>query len=95
MSLKREEKKLVMQILESCDFGAEHGLNVLIDKSLVFVSKNNMIKMHDLIQDMGRYVVRMQKDSGEQSRLWDVEDIEKVMVNNTVSSLNNAILFNF
>jgi len=51
--------------------------------------------MHDLIQDMGRYVVRMQKDSGEQSRLWDVEDIEKVMVNNTVSSLNNAILFNF
>uniref|UniRef100_A0A0V0GGI4 Putative ovule protein n=1 Tax=Solanum chacoense TaxID=4108 RepID=A0A0V0GGI4_SOLCH len=54
-----------------------------------------MIEMHDLIQDMGRYVVRMQKDSGEQSRLWDVEDIEKVMVNNTVGSLNNAILFNF
>ncbi|KAH0729527.1 hypothetical protein KY290_000650 [Solanum tuberosum] len=83
LALKREEKKLVMQILESCDFGAEHELNVLIDKSLVFVSKNNLIKMHDLIQDMGRYVVRMQKDSGEQSRLWDVEDIEKVMVNNT------------
>ncbi|TMW82093.1 hypothetical protein EJD97_006854 [Solanum chilense] len=54
-----------------------------------------MTKMHDLIQDMGRYVVKMQKDSGEQSKQWDVEDIEKLMVNNTISSLNNAITFNF
>ncbi|KAG5575618.1 hypothetical protein H5410_055752 [Solanum commersonii] len=80
--LRGKEKKLVMQILESCDFGAEHTLDVLIDKSLVFISKNDKIEMHDLIQDMGRYVVKMQKKSEEQSRLWNVEDFEEVMVNN-------------
>ncbi|XP_069147585.1 TMV resistance protein N-like isoform X1 [Solanum lycopersicum] len=89
--LRGKRKKLVMQILESCGFGAEHGLDVLIDKSLVFISKNNEIEMHDLIQDMGRYVVKMQKDSGEQSRLWDVEDFEEVMVNNTGTKAMEAI----
>ncbi|XP_015158468.1 TMV resistance protein N-like [Solanum tuberosum] len=89
--LRGKEKKLVMQILESCDFGAECGLDVLVDKSLVFISKYNVIEMHDLIQDMGRYVVKMQKDSGEQSRLWDVEDFEDVMVNNTGTKAMEAI----
>ncbi|XP_055828728.1 TMV resistance protein N-like isoform X2 [Solanum dulcamara] len=89
--LRGKGKELVMQILESCDFGAKHGLDVLIDKSLVFISKNDKIEMHDLIQDMGRYVVKMQKDSGEQSRLWDFEDFEEVMVNNTGTKAMEAI----
>ncbi|XP_049344728.1 TMV resistance protein N-like [Solanum verrucosum] len=89
--LRGKEKKLVMQILESCDFGAEHTLDVLIDKSLVFISKNDKIEMHDLIQDMGRYVVKMQKKSGEQSRLWNVEDFEEVMVNNIGTNAIEAI----
>uniref|UniRef100_M0ZJY0 ADP-ribosyl cyclase/cyclic ADP-ribose hydrolase n=1 Tax=Solanum tuberosum TaxID=4113 RepID=M0ZJY0_SOLTU len=89
--LRGKEKKLVMQILESCDFGAEHTLDVLIDKSLVFISKNDKIEMHDLIQDMGRYVVKMQKKSGEQSRLWNVEDFEEVMVNNIGTNAMEAI----
>ncbi|KAH0649819.1 hypothetical protein KY284_029731 [Solanum tuberosum] len=86
-----DEKKVVIEILESCDFGAEYGLDVLIDKSLVFISKNDRIEMHDLIQDMGRYVVKMQKDSGKQSRLWDAEDFEEVMVNNTGTKSMEAI----
>ncbi|XP_055810839.1 TMV resistance protein N-like [Solanum dulcamara] len=80
-------KKRVMPILESYDVGAEYGLDVLIDKSLVFISKNDMIEMHDLIQDMGRYVVKMQKESGKPSRLWDVEDFEDVMVNDMGTKL--------
>ncbi|KAK4708966.1 hypothetical protein R3W88_029891 [Solanum pinnatisectum] len=92
--LEPEEKELFldiafMRIVESCDFGAEYGLNVLTDKSLVFISKHDTIEMHDLIEDMGKYIVKMHKHPGERSRLWDVEDFEKVMVDNTVSSLNN------
>ncbi|KAK4712988.1 hypothetical protein R3W88_018895 [Solanum pinnatisectum] len=86
-----DEKNVVIEILESCDFGAEYGLDVLIDKSLVFISKNDRIEMHDLIQDMGRYVVKMQKDLGKQSRLWDAEDFEEVMVNNTGTKSMEAI----
>lgn len=88
-------KDHIMQILESCYSGTNIGLCVLIDKSLVFISENNTTQMHDLIQEMGKYVVKMQKYSGEASRLWDVEDFEEVMVNDTVSRLNNVILLNF
>ncbi|KAH0746592.1 hypothetical protein KY285_008249 [Solanum tuberosum] len=90
-----EKRTKVMQIVESCDFGAEYGLNVLIDKSLVFISKDDSIEMHDLIEDMGKYIVKMQKHPGERSRLWDVEDFEKVMVDNTGSMTVEAIWFNY
>ncbi|KAF3665507.1 TMV resistance protein N [Capsicum annuum] len=76
-------KSHVLRILESYDKGAVLGLDVLIDKSLVFISGDDRIEMHDLIEDMGRYVVKMQKDLGEPSRIWDVEDLEEVMLNNT------------
>ncbi|XP_055828782.1 TMV resistance protein N-like isoform X1 [Solanum dulcamara] len=88
-----DERKKVMQILESCDFGAEYGLDVLIDKSLVFISKNDRIEMHDLIQDMGKYIVKMQKDSGKPSRIWDVEDFKDVMMDNTGTMAMEVIWF--
>ncbi|WMV26225.1 hypothetical protein MTR67_019610 [Solanum verrucosum] len=80
-----------MQILENCNFGADIGLSVLIDKSLVFISGNNTIEMHDLIQDMGKYAVKKQKDPGERSRLWLTEDFEEVMINNTGTKAVEAI----
>ncbi|PHT31177.1 TMV resistance protein N [Capsicum baccatum] len=82
-------KSHVLRILESYDKGAVLGLDVLNDKSLVFISGDDRLEMYDLIEDMGRYVVKMQKDLGEPSRIWDVEDFEEVMLNNTVSRLNN------
>ncbi|KAH0729187.1 hypothetical protein KY289_000375 [Solanum tuberosum] len=84
-------KDHTMQILESCYSGANIGLCVLIDKSLVFISENYTIQMHDLIQGMGKYVVKLQKYSGEASRLWDVEDFEEVMVNDTGTKAMEAI----
>ncbi|KAH0714099.1 hypothetical protein KY284_007004 [Solanum tuberosum] len=72
-----------IEILESYDLDAHIRLHGLIEKSLVSISKFNRIQMHDLIQDMGRYVVNMQKNSGEPSRVWNVEDFEDVMMDNT------------
>ncbi|KAH0693621.1 hypothetical protein KY285_020718 [Solanum tuberosum] len=77
------ERNGVLQILESCDFRVKYGLEVLIDKSLVFISESDKVEMHDLIQEMGIYVVKMQKESGEPSKLWDIRDFEEVMVDNT------------
>ncbi|WMV53179.1 hypothetical protein MTR67_046564 [Solanum verrucosum] len=79
--LRGNEKDYIMSILASCYSGANIELSVLIDKSLVFIG-NNKIQMHDLIQDMGKYIVKMQKDPGERSRLWDTTDLEEVMANN-------------
>ncbi|KAM3201436.1 TMV resistance protein N-like [Capsicum annuum] len=81
----------VLRILDSYNIGAECGLDVLIDKSLVFISGDDRLEMHDLIEDMGRYVVKMQKDLGEPSRIRDVEDFEEVMLENTESKAIKSI----
>lgn len=80
-----------MQILESCYSGANIELSILIDKSLVFISEDHMIQMHDCIQDMGRYIVKREKHPGERSRLWNVEEFEEMMINNTGTKAMEAI----
>uniref|UniRef100_M0ZR09 NL25 n=1 Tax=Solanum tuberosum TaxID=4113 RepID=M0ZR09_SOLTU len=86
-------KNETIEILESYDLGARIKLHGLIEKSLVFISKYDTIQMHDEIQKMGRYVVEMQKDSGKPSRLWNIEDFEDVMVNNTRTTTVEVISF--
>ncbi|KAG5574232.1 hypothetical protein H5410_054366 [Solanum commersonii] len=85
------ERKQVMKILESCDFGAEYGLDVLIEKSLVFISEYGVIEMHDLIEDMGKYIVKMQKDDGKPSRIWNDEDFKYVVMDNMGTMTVEAI----
>ncbi|KAL3355208.1 hypothetical protein AABB24_019342 [Solanum stoloniferum] len=86
-----DERKEVMQIVESYDSGAEYILDVLIDKSLVFISEYDRVEMHDLIEDMGIYIVKMQKKSGEPSRIWNVKDFEVVMMDNMGTMTVEAI----
>ncbi|WMV32313.1 hypothetical protein MTR67_025698 [Solanum verrucosum] len=57
---------------------------------VVFISINNTIEMHDLIQEMGKYVVKMHKDSGEPSRIWNIEDFKEVIDNNTIRGNHNC-----
>ncbi|WMV53174.1 hypothetical protein MTR67_046559 [Solanum verrucosum] len=86
------ERKEVMEIFDRCDFDeAEHRLNVLIDKSLVFIF-NERIEMHDLIEDMGKYIVKMQTDTG---RIMNVEDFEDVMMGNMGAMEVDAIWFTY
>ncbi|NP_001312806.1 TMV resistance protein N-like [Nicotiana tabacum] len=90
--LRGEQKAYILQILESCHIGAEYGLRILIDKSLVFITEDyQIIQMHDLIQDMGKYIVNLQKNPGERSRLWLNEDFEEVMTNNAGTVAVEAI----
>ncbi|NP_001312340.1 TMV resistance protein N-like [Nicotiana tabacum] len=86
-----KEKGAIMQVLKSCDCGAEYGLDVLIERSLVFITKYSKIEMHDLIQEMGRYIVNLQKNLGECSRLWLTKDFEEMMINNTGTMAMEAI----
>ncbi|KAL3323469.1 hypothetical protein AABB24_037890 [Solanum stoloniferum] len=90
-----DNREEVMQIVESYDSGAEYILDALIDKSLVFISEYGGIEMHDLIEDMGKYIVKMQKDSGKPSRVWNVEDFEDVMMDNMGTMTVEAIWLKF
>ena len=42
--------------------------------------------MHDLLEEMGKNIVRQEcpSDCGKRSRLWHYEDIENVLKNNKV-----------
>ncbi|KAH0716076.1 hypothetical protein KY284_008981 [Solanum tuberosum] len=89
------EKEKIMQVLESYYSGPKIGLRVLVSKSLVIISENNEIEMHDLIQDMGKCIVQMQKHPGEYSRIWNVKDFKEVIDNNMGTMAVEAIWFTY
>ncbi|XP_065847512.1 disease resistance-like protein DSC1 isoform X2 [Euphorbia lathyris] len=75
------DKDYVAKLLNSFGFFPESGMGELIDHSLVTML-DNTVGMHDLLQDMGREIVRQQslKDPGKRSRLWDHEDALQVLM---------------
>ncbi|KAH9725551.1 ADP-ribosyl cyclase/cyclic ADP-ribose hydrolase [Citrus sinensis] len=85
---KREDKDFIIKFLNACGFDAQIGISDLVNKSLIVIH-NNQITMHDLLQEMGREVVKQESvnNPGERSRLWHYEDIIEVLTFNTVNKL--------
>ncbi|KAL6316351.1 hypothetical protein AAG906_017987 [Vitis piasezkii] len=73
---KGECKDFVSRILDGCNLFATCNIRVLHDRCLVTIL-DNVIQMHDLIQEMGWAIVREEcpGDPCKWSRLWDVDDI--------------------
>jgi hypothetical protein len=71
----------------------KHHIEVLTEKSLIKIGRQDHwecdVTLHDLIEDMGKEVVRQEspKDPGERSRLWSRDDIVHVLQENTVSKI--------
>ncbi|XP_008236667.1 PREDICTED: TMV resistance protein N-like [Prunus mume] len=72
------------------------GIKVLIEKSLVSISRWNCLEMHDLVQKMGRTIVYEQciEEPGRRSRLFIAQDIYRILRNNTGTEAVQAIFFN-
>ena len=83
---KGHYKDYVVDILEACDLYPICGIPKLIDKCLVTVDQYNMLSMHDLLQHLGREIVRQESPQkpGERSRIWRYEDALDVLIGNTV-----------
>ncbi|XP_021833856.1 TMV resistance protein N-like [Prunus avium] len=75
----------VIQILEGCDLNPKYDLEVLVEKALINITEEGCIWMHDLIQEMGKEVVRQESptEPGKRSRLWFHEDVYHVLTENT------------
>ncbi|KAL3335117.1 hypothetical protein AABB24_031361 [Solanum stoloniferum] len=73
------KKDDVITILNSFGFRSEIGIDVLIQKSLLYISEG-MVEMHDLIEQMGQQVARNvdQDKPWNHSRLWHEQDIKTV-----------------
>ncbi|XP_039038862.1 disease resistance protein RPP2A-like [Hibiscus syriacus] len=93
--LKWESKKEVEEILSCLYEGAMCGISDLLDKCLIEVDSKGVICMHDMLEEMGKDIVRREsKDPGERSRLWSLKDMIQVLKYNKVNkSIEGIKLF--
>jgi hypothetical protein len=101
-ALEEEEKFVFLDIaccFKGCELTrveqilhAHHGysiknhINVLVEKSLIKISESGTVTLHDLVEDMGKDIVKQESPNpGERSRLWDSKDINEVLKENKVS----------
>jgi hypothetical protein len=82
-----EKKDCIRDILKNSGSYPDYNIGVLIEKSLITVDQAGTLWMHDLLQEMGREIVRREspKEPGRRSRLLLYEDVLHVLKNNTVS----------
>ncbi|XP_050233971.1 disease resistance protein RPV1-like [Mercurialis annua] len=84
-----EKMDEVTRILNACGFSTDIALSVLIDKSLITVIETcshdsletpGSLEIHDLLQEMGKGIVREEsREPGKRSRLWDHDEIVRVL----------------
>ncbi|XP_062020953.1 disease resistance protein RPV1-like [Rosa rugosa] len=85
---KGDKESYVIDALQGCDLNPRYALKVLIEKALIKIEKDydndNEIWMHDLLQDMGKEIVRQESPNkpGQRSRLWLYDDIREVLEEN-------------
>ncbi|XVE84673.1 hypothetical protein DITRI_Ditri17bG0032100 [Diplodiscus trichospermus] len=72
------DKDYVMKILDGCGFFPVIGVSLLLERSLITIGQiDHKLKMHDLLRDMGREIVREASPNhiGKRSRLWFHQDV--------------------
>ncbi|KAK9053314.1 hypothetical protein SSX86_029947 [Deinandra increscens subsp. villosa] len=76
-------RDLTETVLNACDINTSSGITNLVDRCLLSIRWNNELMMHQLVQEMGRYLVRQESPNKprERSRLWCHEDSFKVLEN--------------
>ncbi|XP_027907712.1 TMV resistance protein N-like isoform X3 [Vigna unguiculata] len=82
-----KDRTYVTKILNGCGVDPDSGIRVLIECSLIKVTKNNKFGVHPLLQDMGREVIR------EISRKEPRKNIELVLDKDTKYALLENTLF--
>ncbi|TYG47811.1 hypothetical protein ES288_D11G371700v1 [Gossypium darwinii] len=81
-----EKKDFVIKVLNGCEFFSDIGIDVLVKKSLLKVDEHNKyLKMHDLLQEMGRKIVKEKcvDEPEKRCRLWEERGVHHVLTKNT------------
>ena len=79
-------KDYVTKILDACALYLDYGIPKLVDKCLITIDQYGELSMHDLIQQMGREVVRRESPQilEKCSRFWRYKDSYEVLTGNKV-----------
>ncbi|KAK9058324.1 hypothetical protein SSX86_023165 [Deinandra increscens subsp. villosa] len=75
------KRDMTETILNACDINTRSGITNLIDKCLLSIGRSNRLMMHQLVQDMGRDLVRQESPNKpwKRSRVWCHEESFKVL----------------
>ncbi|KAK7300088.1 hypothetical protein RJT34_10921 [Clitoria ternatea] len=95
--LNGEKRDYVESILDKCGFFPTYNIGILVDRSLLTVDRHDILSMHDLIQDMGKEIVRQEapKQPGQRSRLCYHEDVVSVLTEDSGSNNIEGIILDF
>ncbi|XP_050254064.1 TMV resistance protein N-like isoform X2 [Quercus robur] len=93
---KGENIDCIRDILESFGYYLDYNIGVLKDKSLITIDDHGILWMHDLLQDMGQEIVRLEspKEPGGRSRLWIYDEVIDVLKNNSGTEVVEGIMVN-
>lgn len=80
---KGKTRHAVEEILDGCGVYAKRRVQLLIQKSLITISHDNKLQVHDLLQEMGWRIVRQKP---VQDRFWCHRDIKNMVRYVCVSS---------
>ncbi|KAK1415885.1 hypothetical protein QVD17_31673 [Tagetes erecta] len=83
--LRKWDINKAMMLLDACSYYPKIGVRVLIQKSLIKVS-NEKIDMHDLIEEMARYIVKEEYPK-KHSRIWKKQDLIDLCTKGATPSL--------
>ncbi|WRX26029.1 hypothetical protein QQP08_018516, partial [Theobroma cacao] len=88
-------RDFVTKILDGCGYSPGIGLHVLMERSLITV-ENNKIWMHDLLQEMGRYIVQQKSpdEPGKRCRLSEESDVYQVLTQNSGTEAIEGMVIN-
>ncbi|XP_039029277.1 disease resistance protein RPV1-like [Hibiscus syriacus] len=92
-----EPKDFVMKVLDGCEFFPDIGIDVLVKKSLIKIDEvNQYFWMHDLLQEMGRKIVKEKciEEPGKRCRLWEECDVHHVLTKDTGTNMVQAMMIN-
>ncbi|PWA61747.1 toll/interleukin-1 receptor (TIR) domain-containing protein [Artemisia annua] len=80
-----------MEIFEACGFHPDIGIKVLIQKALISIDSYGEFDMHDLVQEMGHYIVRGEHPNNPEkhSRVWKHEEIKNMCLGGTTMAKEN------
>ncbi|KAL2340316.1 hypothetical protein Fmac_008256 [Flemingia macrophylla] len=70
------------------DYSVAFELGRLIEKALITISEDDIVSMHDSLQEMAWEIIRQEstEDPGSRSRLWDLNDVLKALQNGKVKA---------
>uniref|UniRef100_A0A7N2LQH1 ADP-ribosyl cyclase/cyclic ADP-ribose hydrolase n=1 Tax=Quercus lobata TaxID=97700 RepID=A0A7N2LQH1_QUELO len=88
-------KDRVANVLRTPHYKPIIEIDVLVEKYLIIIS-NGTLWMHDLIQELGKEIVRRESpdEPGERSRLWLKQDILRVLKDNEGTKKVEGIFIN-